>query len=182
MCPVGDGWELPPGSEPWTDFHWFQASGKRELDLVVLSEFPTWYTGHFSEKRMVPCPGRDCSYCAAGVGAQVRYCFAVADMVSRRVGLMELGRSNGLLLQDWSHRNGGVRGMVVNVKKHSSHCQSRTEVSYVEEPCPLWAVGIPAPDPSLALYLTWHKAGFEMPASFETEMAGFVRSRTTRWG
>ena len=44
---VGDGWEIPEGAAPWSDFHWFQASIKGDLDLVAISIAPAWYTGHF---------------------------------------------------------------------------------------------------------------------------------------
>ena len=180
--PIGDGWDLPPGSEPWSDFHWFQASPRCELHVCILSENPVWYTGHYIGGRMVPCPGSLCEACAAAIGAQVRYCFAVAECVGRRAGLLELGRSNGLLVQDWSNRNGGLRGMVIHVSKHSKHPQSRTEIEYCEEVMPMWVERMEVPDPALALYLTWHKAGFPMPAQFAERMGFALRSRAAAAG
>jgi len=171
MSPVGNGWDLPPGSEPWTNFHWFQPSVSGVLVLVVLSERPTWYTGHYYERRMCPCLGVGCRLCASGIGAQVRYCFAVAERSTRRVGLIELGRGNGLLVRDWAYSRGEMRGLMIEVSKHSRSPQSRTEVQRVHEDAPLWSVGILEPDPSLALYLTWHKAGLPMPQKFEEEMS-----------
>jgi hypothetical protein len=119
---------------------------------------------------MVPCSGNDCEACGAAIGAQVRYCFAVAEVTTRRIGLIEMGKSNGLMLQEWSARNGGLRGMMVELRKHTKSPQSRTEILYVDDPAPLWSVGVDAPDPALALYLTWHKAGFKMPAEFRERM------------
>lgn len=168
---VGDGWELPPGSEPWSDFHWFQVSTKGSLNLVILSTGACWYTGHFVGGRMCPCSGSGCELCSAGVGSQVRYVFAVAETSTRRVGLFEVARGNGQLIRDWSERCGGLRGMRLEVEKHSRSSQSRTEVRYVEAPCDPWYLGLAVPDVQLALYLTWHKAGMVMPAAFDQRMS-----------
>lgn len=180
--PVGDGWDLPPGAEPWSDFHWFSCGPRNDLEIIILSERPVWYTGHYYGGRMAPCSGPGCDACAAAVGAQVRYCFAVAESVSRRAGLMEMGRSNGLQIQDWMHRNGGLRGMRLMVRKHSRSPQSRTDLTFIEEPCPLWAAQLIPPDPSLALYLTWHKAGFAMPQEFSESMSFLLRGKTPARG
>lgn len=163
---IGEGWELPPGAEPWSDFHWFQVSTRQELEVVILSERPVWYTGHFVRNRMAPCPGAGCEFCGAAIGSQIRYCFGVVELFTRRVGLLELGRSNGLLVQDWSYRSGGLRGMTLRLSKHSKSAQSRCVLEYVEEEPPGYVAKLVAPDPSLALYLTWHKAGFAMPEDF----------------
>lgn len=163
MSPIGEGFDLPPGAEPWSDFHWFQASTRGDLVLVFLSDQPVWYTGHYVGGRMAPCAGSGCDYCATGIGSQVRYCMSVAEMSSKRVGLIEFGRSNGLLIQDWVHRRGGLRGMVIEVSKHSKNVQSRTVIRYVDLPCEPWYLGLEVPDASTALFLTWHKAGMRMP-------------------
>lgn len=177
---VGVGWDLPPGSEPWTSFHWFQPSTRATLVLVILNDQPVWYTGHFVAGRMCPCTGAGCEYCDAGIGAQVRYAFAVAETTSRRAGLIEFGVSNGQLIHDWVHRRMTLRGMVIEVTKSSTHRQSRTNVAYADQAAPVWIDSITAPDPALALYLTWHRAGLKMPAAFQEMMSEFTRSRTTR--
>jgi len=174
---VGDGWELPPGSEPWSDFHWFQPSVRESMELVILSSEPIWYTGHYVGGRMCPCIGTGCEYCAAGIGAQVRYVFAVAETRSRRSGLIEFGRSNGYLIREWIGRSGQLRGMMLEVSKHGRSLQSRTEIAYVEHVCPPWYLGIPVPDVQLALFLTWHKAGMAMPAAWRDRMMGVVSDR-----
>ena len=167
---VGDGWDLPQGAEPWSDFHWFQPSTKGDLDLVILSLKPSWYTGHFVGGRMVPCSGSGCEICALGIGGQVRYVFAAAECSTQRVGLIEFGRSNGFLIRDLSDRSGGLRGLHIVVRKHSKNTQSRTEIQYIETTVPTWYLSVKAPDPCLALYLTWNKLGVKMPAAFEANM------------
>ena len=161
--PIGSGFDLPPGAEPWSDFHWFQASTRGILVIVMLSESPIWYTGHYVGGRMAPCAGSGCDYCATGIGAQVRYCVACAETATRRVGLIEFGRQNGLQLRDWVHRTGTMRGMVIEISKHSKNVQSRTEIKYIDIPCEPWYLGLEVPDVSTALFLTWHKAGMRMP-------------------
>lgn len=112
---------------------------------------------------MAPCSGSGCDFCATGIGAQVRYTVACAETSTRRVGLIEFGRSNGLLLRDWMNRQGGLRGMVIEVSKHSKNVQSRTEIKYIDLPCEHWYLGMEVPDAATALFLTWHKAGMRMP-------------------
>jgi len=179
MLPLGEGWDLPPGAEPWTDFHWFQASTRYTLRLVVLSDVPTWYTGHFVGGRMCPCSGPGCDYCAGAIGAQVRFCFGVVEPLSRRVGLIEFGRSNGMMIRDWANRSGSLKGVQIEVSKHSKSSQSRTEVKLIEETPPLWIASLQSPDPGISLYLTWHKAGMRMPAEFEARMAIRSSQRNT---
>lgn len=159
----GEGFEVPAESAPWSDFHWFAVSPREVLNLVILSSRPMWYTGHFYSGRMEPCLGQRCDRCAEGVGAQVRYCFGVAETSTKRIGLVEMGRGNGLLLQDWSFVQGGLRGMLIEMSKQSKASQSRTEIKLVERPVPLWIDGLEGPDVGLALFLTWEKARFRVP-------------------
>ena len=169
--PVGGGWDLPPGAEPWSDFHWFGPSTKADLVLVILSHEPNWYTGHYVEKRMTPCPGEGCEECHRGTGGQIRYVFGVADRVTRRCGLIEFGRSNGLLIREWAERNAGLHGLMIDVTKHSKNVQSRTVVTEVREAPPAWIYTIDPPDVCLALFLTWQKGNFRMPREFAEEMS-----------
>jgi hypothetical protein len=119
---------------------------------------------------MCPCAGSGCELCSTGIGGQVRYVFAVAETQTRRVGLIEFGRSNGLLIRDWSGRHGGLRGLHMCVRKHSKSTQSRTEIQYLEDTVDPWYLGLICPDPQLALYLTWHKMQMAMPDSFQQRM------------
>ena len=179
--PIGEGFDLPPGAEPWSDFHWFQASTKGILVLVILSDQPIWYTGHYVGGRMAPCSGSGCDYCATGIGSQVRYCVSVAETSSRRVGLIEFGRQNGLLLRDWMNRQGGLRGMVIEVSKHSKNVQSRTEIRYIDLPCDPWWRGAEVPDASTALFLTWHKAGMRMPSELVESSRRKLEEKRSRY-
>jgi hypothetical protein len=179
---IGAGWDLPPGSEPWTNFHWFQASTRGSILLVLLSQQPVWYTGHYVCGRMMPCIGEECEFCKSGIGAQIRYCFGVAEDATRRVGLIEFGQNNGQLLRDWAYRLGGLRGMSIEVEKHSRSAQSRTVVTFVDRPSPIWTDSAECPDVELALYLTWHKCGATMPRGMQERMEVRLRPGRTRTG
>lgn len=161
--PFGEGWDLPAEAAPWSDFHWFSVPVSGSLRLTVISERPMWYTGHYQGGRMVPCVPPGCEPCGQGVGAQVRYAFAVADWETRRVGLVEVGRNNGLMIRELALSNGGLRGMVLDLSKEGRHRQSRTHVTYCGELASDWALGQDVPDVGLALYLTWVKAGCRVP-------------------
>lgn len=162
---VGEGWDLPAEEEPSSDFHWFKVSPKGSLVLVVLSERPLWYTGHFVDGRMWPCQGSGCEMCEHGVGSQVRYVLAVAEVSSHRVGLIEMGRGIGLQIREWMDRRSELRGMVLEWSKHSLSRQSRTEVIFVDRECPPWWRVQNVPDVHRALLLTWRKAEMAIPPS-----------------
>lgn len=122
-----------------------------------------WYSGHFVSGRMAPCPGESCELCAEGIPGQVRYVFACAEVSTKRAGLLEVGRSNGLLIRSWIPRNGGFKGMVLELSKHSHSRGSRTEVLYIDKEEPPWYLALDVPDVKRALLMTWKKGGFVLP-------------------
>lgn len=161
--PIGEGWELPAEADPWSQFHWFRVSPRSALVVVLLAEQVLWYTGHFIEGRMNPCQGKGCELCRAGTGGQVRYVLPVAEVSTRRVGLLEVSRGIGELVKSWMPKNDGLRGMVIELSKHSLSKQSRTDVVYVERSIAPWFLECEVPDVRKALFLTWRKAGFKIP-------------------
>lgn len=162
---IGEGWDVPPAAAPWSDFHWFRVSPRSSLVVVVLSDQVLWYTGHFMDGRMCPCLGKECEVCKEGISGQVRYVVPVAEISAHRVGLLEVGQSVGQLIRSWEDRHGGLRGMVLEFRKHSHARQSRTEVEYIEEQQGPWYRNLQVPDVKRALVMTWKKAGFRLPAA-----------------
>jgi len=161
--PIGQGWEVPGSEIPWSDHHWFRVSPRGALVVVCLSEAPLWYSGHYVSGRMAPCVGDGCELCAEGVGGQVRYVFAAAEVSTKRVGLLEVSRSNGLLIRSWVSRRGKFKGMVLEFSKHSHSKNSRTQVLYIDEDLPPWYLALEVPDVKRALLMTWKKGGFKLP-------------------
>ncbi len=173
----GSGWDLPEEATPWTDFHWFRVTGKHVLELVILSREPTWYVGHFVRGRMLPCYGQGCKLCSDGVGAQVRFVMAAIDASTNRVGLIEVGKSVGDLIRDWTSRIGGLRGMWIEVSKYSMSKNSRMEVRYIDRKIPMGLLDKEGPDCREALRSTWRKAQVDIPDEFkdQTPAGSFLR-------
>lgn len=163
MSPQGDGWDLPQGVKAWSNFHWFKVSPRKPLDVVVLSERPTWYVGHFVDGRMMPCQAPRCAMCEDGVGQQVRYVLGVVEVDTRRTGLLEVSESLGLLIRDWVPRSEGLRGMHLVFTKHSPSVKSRSEVELRDTYEQAWHRSLECPDPEVALELTWKKMKIPAP-------------------
>lgn len=165
---MGCGWEPEGESVASSDFRWYKVRPNKGLDVVILSESPLHYNGHFHQGRMHLCVGEDCRYCADNLGAQVRYCFAVAETSTRRVGLLELGRSVALEIRDLADIRGSLRGLRVFICKHSNSRHSRMEVEAVRDTEESWWRFLPVPDVVRALQLTWEKDGVTLPRQKES--------------
>jgi hypothetical protein len=156
---TGPGWDLPAEVREAVDFHWFHVVPGRSLVLTVLSDAPVWYVGHYQGRRMRRCMGESCELCAQGLGSQVRYVLGAVEVATRTVGVIEMGKSNALLVRSWAGRNGGLRGMTLELSKSSSHKQSRMELLYIDRPAAPWISGLKAPDLAAALHRTWERMG-----------------------
>lgn len=166
---VGDGWEVAAEHAPWSDFHWWKVPTKGGLMLALLGTAPVYYVGHFDDGRMWPCCTPDCGMCREGKGSQVRYVMGAADVTTKRVGILEVGRANGLLIRDWAQSRGAMKGVVIELAKHSHARTSRTEVRLVDkEPGP-WIHMLQVPDLKRALILTWDKANMPIPPGMSTK-------------
>jgi len=71
--------------------------------------------------------------------------------------VIEVGKSVGLMLRDLTHRNGGLRGMLVEFGKSTKAKQSHTEVEYIDEHAPAWCLALPEPDLREVLERTWER-------------------------
>lgn len=167
MGTTGSGWDLPQGVTPWSNFHWFRVSPRKPLKCVVLSKEPTWYAGHFVQQRMWPCRAPHCSHCDDGMGRQIRFVLAIAELETHRVGLIEFSESLSNLLRCWIPECEGLRGMCLEFSKHTAQVRSRTEVELLRGVYPNWFQELQVPDAKLALELTWQKAGFPPPVRSE---------------
>ena len=113
--------------------------------------------------RMVPCQAPRCEMCEDGIGQQLRYVFAAVDIETKRVGIIEFSESNAALIRDWMPRNEGLRGMHLELSKHSASLQSRTEIIFCDMPTDAWWRALETPDPQIALELTWRKLSVKLP-------------------
>lgn len=160
---VGEGFDLPQSVADRTDFHWFHCPVGSSLNLCLLPGKPVWYVAHWVNGRMIPCEGDDCELCAKELGSQIRYVFSVVEISTRRAGLIELGKTNALLIRDWGGLDGYPTFVAFEVYRPGRAKQSRLDVSRIEEKCLPWAMRIPIPDPMTALRLTWERQSLSAP-------------------
>jgi hypothetical protein len=154
---MGSGFDIPPEVADRVDFHWFHVPVGGSLNLCLLPPKPVWYVAHWVGGRMIPCEKDDCRYCAEGLGTQIRYVLSVVEITTRQPGLIELGKTNGLLIRDWGGCDGYPTWVAFEVYRPGRAKQSRLDVRRLEQSCLPWAMRVPMPDPVAALEATWEK-------------------------
>ena len=179
----GEGWDVPQEIRGGVEFRWWRVTGNRVLVLTLLSESPVWYKGHYLSTGMAPCFGEGCKLCEQRVGAQLRFVVAGAEVTTHRSGLLEVGQTVATELRDLAVNHGGLKGMVIEISKHTFSKRSRMEIRYVSRQEEHWWKEIDVPDIRTALFLGWQKAGFNAPEfepAPETPAAGpqFRRPRS----
>lgn len=178
----GSGWDMPIDAEGWSDFHWWKVPSSRVLVMIMTSERPYWYSGHFVEGRMKPCQGENCALCAKGVGAQARYMFSCVEPLTRKQGILEVSRSVALEFRDLAEARGALRGLRFTIGKHTRHKQSRMEVLGEVDDDHFSLEAFPPVDVLKALLLTWEKAKYDIPSamrpkSLSSEVPSLPESR-----
>jgi hypothetical protein len=156
---VGEGWDVPADVKDRVQFHWFHVSPGGALLLVVLSNAPVWYIGHFRQGRMQPCDRNGCESCAAGIGRQVRYVMCAVEVTTHQVGVLEISESVANLVREWSVPHNGSRGLMVELRKATKAKNSRMVVELVKEHPPAWALALQPLDLHEVLSKTWEKIG-----------------------
>lgn len=174
------GWDPPAGTAGWSDFHWWKIPSGRVLQLIMVSEAPLGYSGHFTRGRMGPCYGEGCKLCLEGIGVQLRYLVAAVEPGTRRVGIWDVGRSVALELRDLASSRGGLVGLWIQASHHSHSKQSRTEIEVVETKCPSWVIQIEPPNVVRALVSTWQKQGSAIPDGFERAAGSVAKKGSVR--
>lgn len=183
---VGTGFDLPEGSDGWTDWTWFHVRAAAPSRFTFLCLAPVNYSGHFSKGRMVPCAGENCPLCARGLGSQARYVFSVVEWETHRVGLLELGRGHALQIQDWMPQNGGLRGLTIEIQRSSHSKQSKVDMKMISDSVPLFFQHLEGPDLLRAVKSTWqraasHSLGESLPGeSCQRDQPDQVRPKTAR--
>lgn len=155
---VGEGFELPIEVRDQVDFHWYHCPPGGSLNFILLPAKPVWYVAHWRNGRMIPCEGEDCKLCAMETGKQIRYVFAVAEITTRRPGLIELGKTNALLIRDWGGMDGFPNFATFEVHRPGRTKNSRIDIRRIEENVWPWCTKIAPPDPYRALQATWSRS------------------------
>ncbi len=154
---IGEGFEPPASVRDQVEFHWWHVGNSGSLLLCILSGSPVWYVGHFTGGRMLACTGSGCEHCALGVGRQLRFVVCAAECTTRRVGVLELGSAGGYELRDRAGSNGGLRGVVVEVRRAGKSKHSRLELRFLDEHAGPSLLSLESLDLRSVLETTWKR-------------------------
>lgn len=157
MTGFGEGWDVPVEVRDRVQFHWFHVAPGQCLVLVVLSNKPLWYVGHFRSGRMQPCERNGCQSCAAGIGRQIRFVVSCVEITTKRMGVLEVSESVGQLIRSWAQARDGSRGLILELRKATRSKHSRMEVERIDEHPPAWALAMEPLDLQEVVARTWEK-------------------------
>lgn len=133
-----EAWNVP-SIESNVGYTWYHVPAGGSLFVVVLSDLPCWYIGHYFGGRMLRCAGANCVWCERGVGRQIRCVLCVAESSTHRVGVVEFSESVGLLLRDWGYTRGTMRGLQVEFHRVGRSKHSRIEAQLLSDIEPQWS-------------------------------------------
>ena len=170
MAGPWSGYDPPEGVSGWSDWHWWKVPGGRILQLIILSDGPLGYSGHYCHDRMEPCYGKECAECQKGTGAQLRYMFGAVEPTGRRVGIWDVSRSIALQIRDLGDQRGKLRGLWLAIGHVSSSKHSQTTFEVVDKEVPIWLVETVEPDRQRALVETWRHRGLAIPDGYDKKV------------
>ena len=152
---VYEGLGPPPESAAATGCKWYRVPREGRLDVVILSEVPVWYPGHWVKKRYRPCVRPGCRYCAEDIAWQWRYVVSVASLRSKVSGLIDVGQAVGLQIDAWIGLNERLRGMTIRFRQQREVRCWRMVVELLGEPPWIGWEDLPARKILPTLKKTW---------------------------
>jgi hypothetical protein len=81
------------------------------IAVIVLSDRYFGCFVHFVDGRSVACLADNCMYCKRGHKARWRYFFEVETVLTKRRGIVELGKRAGRVLEEAMNKYGTIRGI-----------------------------------------------------------------------
>lgn len=157
---LSDGWGDEPGQYGAAPFNWLHVPHVRPLPVVILSDVPVKYRGHWFQSAMQACTGDGhCPLCERGIGGQIRVILAVYDLRLRALGLIELSAATAAEIRSISEAHGHLRGLVVELSKEAGRPRGRVLVGEPDRTVPPSPDPLPpVPDIRAALKATWARA------------------------
>lgn len=151
---VDAGWGNPATEAANQSWVWLHVPARSAIRVVILSESPCRYKGHWVDGHMRPCLPVDCGYCAVRLGFQIRYVFAVHDMTHRVSGLLELGAGAAEVIKESADDLGFLRGLVFELRKEGG--RDRGKIIVKAHHAMIQTEGLPVPpDAALELRRMW---------------------------
>lgn len=184
----GHGFLSAPDDENRCMFQWLHIRAGESSTVVFGDKAPLWYKAHWYERRMQPCSGEGCKMCAAGVGRQRRWVFAVALVGAKKAMLWEVSESLAQDIKKIANEKGQLEKLKVYVIREGSGNKGRLSVSGrgYDEPRMIRIDGIEQmvgtedvifPEPQEALELTWAGIDRQSECVAERESASADRGR-----
>lgn len=149
--------EVLDGTDQSPVFSWVHVPAGMSFDILFLAPAPVAYDGHFVNKKMIPCGGSECKWCAQGIGKQTRCVFSVHCIDTNITGLMEVSRQNALIIRDKAVVNGSLCGSVFNFRRSGHSRKAGLDIRLCDHYLPDKANDIRAPDPTKCLKASWGK-------------------------
>jgi len=151
-----EGWG-DTAAAPSSTYCWMHIPTVGALEVVILSEIPTRYTGHFVGRTMRPCEAVGCHWCGVGLGRQLRWVLSVVDCLSGTRACIEVGAAAAETMRRATAEAGGLRGCRVRLSRATTARNSEVLCSLSTRE-PLDAVPDPVDVPRL-LREMWAKQG-----------------------
>ncbi len=167
---VTEGWgdtTREAGEQSWA---WIHVPARSSVEVIILSEAPVRYRGHWVDGRMRPCCGAACPYCERRMGGQVRYAFACYDLAARASALLEIGAGAAGVIREASEREGRLRGLAFRLRKQDGRDRGRIIIEPVA--VAVRVADLPrGEDPSAHLLRGWGYRPGDMPLGLDTPLA-----------
>jgi len=187
----GHGFLSAPDDEDRCMFQWLHIRSGESCTVVFGDKAPLWYKAHWYGGRMQPCIGEECRMCAAGVGRQRRWVFAVKLVGGKKPMLWEVSESLAQDIKAIANEKGELERLKLYVIREGSGNKGRMSVTGrgYDEAHMIRIDGVDTviggeemifPEPQEALELTW--AGIERQSeSFAESRSATAESRSERY-
>lgn len=125
---IVQGWGVPQGAARDFRSPFLRIPAGHVLSVVLLSEVPVRYYGHWSSGGVRPCGDPICELCDEGVGRQERYVFDCFHCDDDRTAVWECSRTLAFRMRELAGEPASMRGSCWKVWKAGEKAGSRTEV------------------------------------------------------
>lgn len=125
---IKEGWGTIQEIKKKDTLHFAKVFGTSPNRFLILNSSPLVYEGHYLHGEMIPCEGKGCKVCAAGVGKQIRYCFGVYEFRTNWRGVLELSAKQAEVIFDQYLIGDDSRGLEIVIRKMSEARTSNMKI------------------------------------------------------
>lgn len=125
---IREGWGTIKEIKERDSLHFAKVVGTCANRFLILNRSPLCYDGHYLHGEMIPCNGKNCKVCSAGVGKQVRYCFGVYEFRTNWRCVLELSAKQAEVIFDQYLVGDDSRGLEIVIRKLSDSRTSNMKI------------------------------------------------------